>query len=268
LSDADLQAILGQIGGGMTEEEVLNNYYNQAIAAASAANMGIDAETEQYLRDRAAQYEQAGLDASNATALALSELAGTPTAGSTSAQQALASDIAGAAMAPTGTAVSSLTPASSMAVDEAAATRADAQRAAGNFAAREQMSAEDLAYLSGVAQLMGVEFGQDINRRIEDAIMAEKLAASRASREAQAVLEQQRLSDLADLSQARVKTGIPAVSEAQIEQLVYAVANEWAGMTDQQKMLAANRRGLTGASDSELQQGYIMSRLREEGLVA
>jgi len=265
LTESDMQSLLGMVGQGMTPESIINEQYNKAIAAANATGV-LDPQLEQYLTSRAAQYEQDVLNANNAYAQALAELSGQAASGY-GGGQAQANRMASEIGADTGTAVSSLTPVSGALATAPQDAAAEVARQAGNFSARDKMLNEDLAYLSGVAQLMGVEGAGDIRRNLEDTLAREALIARANARESANILEQQRLEHLGRLNLERASSGVGSLTGAQIEQSIYQYANEWASFTPQQKAIEAQRRGLTGASESDLQRGYIESRLRQDGIV-
>lgn len=264
LTESDMQSLLSMVGSGMTPESIVNQQYDRAIAAANKAGV-IDPQLEQYLTSRATQYEQDVLNANNAYAKALAELSG-QAAGGYGGGNAIANQMAQNIAADTGTAVSSLTPVSGELATAPQDTRADVARQTGQFAARDKMLNEDLAYLSGVAQLMGVEGAADIRRNLEDTLQREALIARANAREAANILEQQRLEDLGKINLERVQTGVGTLTAPQIEQYIYQYANEWASFTPQQKAIEAQRRGLVGASEPELQRGYIESRLKQDGI--
>lgn len=264
LTESDMQALLGMVGSGATPESIINQQYDKAIAAASKAG-AVDPELERYLTSRATQYEQDVLNANNAYAQALAELSG-QAAGGYGGGNAVANQMAQDIAADTGTAVSSLTPISGELATAPQDTRASVASQTGQFAARDKMLNEDLAYLSGVAQLMGVEGAADIRRNLEDTLQSQAILARANARESANILEQQRLEDLGRINLEKVQAGSGALSAPQIEQYIYQYANEWASFTPQQKAIEASRRGLPGASEQELQRGYIESRLRQDGI--
>lgn len=265
LTDSDLQAILSQVGGGATAEDVLNDYYRQATQAAQYT--GVDPQLEQYLRNQATRQQEQAAASWAATTAALDELArefgGTPAG---AGQEQLARDVAASAGSMPRTAVSGLAPVSPELAEAEQAIRAEAARSGGGMSTRDQMLQNDLQYLAGVARLMGVETGQDINQRVEDLLLREALLGSRQSREAAQVLEQQRLEQLGNVALQRAKSGIE-YGPAQVEQKVYDYANEWAAFTPQQRQIEVQRRALVGADEATLQRSYIESRLRQDGLI-
>jgi hypothetical protein len=263
LTDEQLAIILGQLGS-VTEEQALQDLYAQAEA--NAAYKGVDPAVEKYLRDISQSYEQDVLSAYAAAEQNLANLAAQagarPTVGG---QEALAREAAAAAM-PGGTAVSTATPISAEMSAVAPGIRSDAARAAGQFSAQDRMLAEDLAYLSGAMQLMGAQAGQESRDYLNRLLAAEAVRGSRAATEAQQVLGQQRLESLGNLALQRAKMG-QSVSSVQVEERVFQYARDWANLSSQQKAIEVTRRGLTGASEPELQQQYIESRLRQDGLI-
>jgi|694.fasta_scaffold06066_13 hypothetical protein len=262
LTDEQLAAILSGLST-VTPEGTIEDIYGQA--SANAAFTGVDPALEKYLRDINNEYKAAVSQAygrAEAELAALSAATGqTPGVGG---QEQLARDVAASAM-PGGTAVSTVTPMSAEMSEMAPGIRQDAARAAGGVSRQDRMLAEDLAYLSGVMNLMGVQAGSEAEQYLNRLLTAEAVRGSREARESQQLLNQQRLEALGGLALERAKTG-SAYTATQTEQLVYQYAREWADLSAQQKAIETTRRGLTGTNDQELQRQYIESKLRESGL--
>jgi hypothetical protein len=264
LSESDLAALLSMVGQGVTPQDIINENYGQAGQAAQFT--GLDPQMVKYLEGRAAQYQADTAALWSSTAEAINRLAGESGVGGETGvggQAALANQIAASAV-PGGTAVSGLTPVSPELMEMEQGTRAEAGRSGRRSSVKDQRLAEDLAYLSGVAQIMGAEYGANIDRDIEDYIMAETLRQSGQAREAQQILEQQRLSAIGKVALENI--GAQQATPSQIEEAIYSYAREWSSFTPQQKAIEVQRRGIVGVSESELQRAYIESRMRQTGI--